>query len=1683
MVAISATGATNFTPPADAALSASGPSLFNLVFKTLAETPEITATNITDGSKTAYSQTLPAVVSGPFVKLQILLPGETAAPNTASGKTGTPDIQNAGAPFNVVVNAVDDNWNVVSTVTDEVAITNAVASNNASSVLPSNANLTAGTGTFSVTLRRADTDYQLIASNITEPAILASTSANFEVALGAFTKLLMVMPGETYAPGTPTGKTGTATAPVANVDYTVAVYGVDEYWNSISSTNMVAISATGATNFTPPADAALSASGPSLFNLVFKTLAETPEITATNITDGSKTAYSQTLPAVVSGPFVKLQILLPGETAAPNTASGKTGTPDIQNAGAPFNVVVNAVDDNWNVVSTVTDEVAITNAVASNNASSVLPSNANLTAGTGTFSVTLRRADTDYQLIASNITEPAVLASTSANFEVNRGEFTKLLITLPGETYAPGTLTGNVGSAAAQPAGGNISFEVRAVDDNWNFVNNVTDVVQLTTTDVTGSFTTNNLPLSAGTGTFTATLRAAGNTHTITVNDVTDNTKTSFTTNPITITAGDFEKLVLVLPGETAVQGIPAGKTGTPNSQVAGQPFSIFVKAVDAYGNTVTTVNDIVSFTATNDIYAQLPPNTALINGTLNSFATYRIGSSANDRALTVSNVTDNTKTASQSPNFVVNIGPYAGLLIVLPGETYLAGSPNGKTGLPANQAIGTSFNITVRAVDIAWNTILGITDEVGITSNDPSAVLPANTALIDGVNTGIPVTLNSASVSTKLTATNVTDGTKTPYTTGNITVVGASAANDYFRSAVLSGDWSNSASWESSSNNTTWQPSTQAPTIASRGIVVRNTHTINITDNLSIDDVVVESGAQVNLNGGTLTINNGAAAVDFLLEGTLVNNARPIVNTGSTLQVVDGGKYRHNFTVSSGTIPNLLWEYGSICEVSGYTTYNGTVAGSGQTFSNFVWNATAQTSGSTPVLSDAFSADNLTVVSTGAGALSIDFAIVYGNYTQTGGTLLISQGLNVSGNFAFNGGVFTPSANSIVTFDGISAQELSTTSTVRFPYVIFTNNATKSLGSGNFEITPTGVLILDPGTNLEANGHLTLTSNASSSARVEAIPSSSAIIGNVKVRRFLTGGDKAIYRTYRMLSSPIYDNGNASNRTYNYTQFINNMIVTGAGGATNGFDPSANNSPSAWTYESNDYVPLANINTPISVGRGAYLFYRGDRSNFTDKITPPFIDPESFAMTYEGTLNQQDVNVPLSSGYNLVGNPYASSIDWNSAGILKNQLLNNVIRIWNPATKSYATYDGSVGVPAGVGSNIIPAGQGFFVQSASASGSLTFTENAKVGTQAPVLLMSAPARDRLALQKVSVAPSANVTAAVPRTELRLTLKNQDNQFEEETAVLFQSGKAAQFNVAEDVSYIKDSREQKVFLSSLSSDSRKLVINYMPEISESSQVKFDIDKLNGNGNYQLQVKYKDVPAGYLVKLNDNLLGTTTNMPNGGTHTFSVDINNTASYGADRFSVSFENSGVLPVTYASFAVAKVSQGVSVKWKTLIESNNSKFVVERASDDRKYVQLHTEPAKGNNSSYAFIDKNPLIGNNYYRLLQIDNNGAENPTQPQVINYNGEVNGTLDIVGIFPNPVVSSFTVKYNGSLKANQQTLKIVNATGQVLLSKTVARANLLEGQEFDIANYASGLYIVEVYENGNQRVGQTKLVKQ
>src|SRR5207249_10744727 len=103
-------------------------------------------------------------------------------------------------------------------------------------------------------------------------------------------------------------------------------------------------------------------------------------LTASDVTDGTRAANTSPSITVNMGAMAKLQLLVPGETAAPGSATGKTGTPSIQTASIGYSVTVRAVDANWNLVNTSTHTVGITCA----DANDILPANAALVAGTGT---------------------------------------------------------------------------------------------------------------------------------------------------------------------------------------------------------------------------------------------------------------------------------------------------------------------------------------------------------------------------------------------------------------------------------------------------------------------------------------------------------------------------------------------------------------------------------------------------------------------------------------------------------------------------------------------------------------------------------------------------------------------------------------------------------------------------------------------------------------------------------------------------------------------------------------------------------------------------------------------------------------------------------------------------------------------------------------------------------------------------------------------------------------------------------------------------------------------------------------------------------------------------------------------------------------------------------------------------
>ena len=124
---------------------------------------------------------------------------------------------------------------------------------------------------------------------------------------------------------------------------------------------------------------------------------------------GSNAGYFRLSKPVAS----QLQVLLPGETNAPNTITGKIGTPDPQTVGAPFDITVNACDATWHIATSCSDTVRIT----SSDTSAGLPTDAALVKGTVTFSSFSNPfyfgSTGTWTITASDVTTSAVKSGTS----------------------------------------------------------------------------------------------------------------------------------------------------------------------------------------------------------------------------------------------------------------------------------------------------------------------------------------------------------------------------------------------------------------------------------------------------------------------------------------------------------------------------------------------------------------------------------------------------------------------------------------------------------------------------------------------------------------------------------------------------------------------------------------------------------------------------------------------------------------------------------------------------------------------------------------------------------------------------------------------------------------------------------------------------------------------------------------------------------------------------------------------------------------------------------------------------------------------------------------------------------------------------------------------------------------------
>ena len=623
-------------------------------------------------------------------------------------------------------------------------------------------------------------------------------------------------------------------------------------------------------------------------------------------------------------------------------------------------------------------------------------------------------------------------------------------------------------------------------------------------------------------------------------------------------------------------------------------------------------------------------------------------------------------------------------------------------------------------------------------------------------------------------------------------------------------------------------------------------------------------------------------------------------------------------------------------------------------------------------------------------------------------------------------------------------------------PASTFTGNTIKDLVISNSSgvtlkgpLSLTDVLTISSG-SLITGGFLTLTSTASATASVAPVVSNAAIpiSGNVTVERYVPGR-----RSYRLITSSVTTStaavlnageenlsiwGNWQNSANNVTGNTGSIITGGT--SADGFDQQTNY-PSLYTYNgiTRQYVGYTSANgkntkhTPLTAGTAYYMFIYGDRLNSIGASSPnsTVLKATGVLLTGDQTYNASSPT-PLStvSGrYTLLGNPFASPIDWTK---ISGTNLSGTYWGWDPnlsSTGGYVTvskagsvvliapFSGTVGL-----NQYIQSGQGFFVQTTGSSPTLTIREQDKVTTFNAQAFRTS---DALGINDM------------PLLAINLLFSNGvANVLADGALAAFNDGFSTGIDNA-DATKLEGNSEGI----SITNNGQLFSIDCRPAPKARDTLFLNIARLT-KPQYIFQIFARQMGTNGMAYLEDMYLHVIRPLSMTDTNNIVFNINpaDSASFSVNRFHIVFNSSVTLPVTFTEVSAMPKNSDIQVGWNVAGETGIRQYEVEHAIDGIHFTKIAAVPASNRHAteSYSWLDTNAAVGNNYYRIRAIQADGKI--LISKVIAVKVETASTD--IKVFPNPVTDKqITIRIN-SAEGGQYTLTLYNTIGLQIVKRTV-----------------------------------------
>jgi fibronectin-binding autotransporter adhesin len=955
------------------------------------------------------------------------------------------------------------------------------------------------------------------------------------------------------------------------------------------------------------------------------------------------------------------------------------------------------------------------------------------------------------------------------------------------------------------------------------------------------------------------------------------NGKLAVGTNTLTIDGAVTTTATNLITG-SATSNISFGGSGNSTfhmDQTSAAARTVATLTMNRTGNVITMGGAMISgttLTLTNGDLA-IGPNLLTINGTITSSATNALvgdGSSNITFASTGGNATLNLD--QTTPGTTNRLGT---LILDRTGNTLTMGTDvqtataltltNGKLGIGSNlltvdgAITHTATNLLVAngASNITFSTA-AVSPTLFLDQTTPGTTNGLGTLTLN--RSGQTLTMgNNLQTATALTLTNgkLIMGSNTLTINGAVTTSGTNALVANQSSNITFGGSGNSSFFLDQTTNGT---SNRLGTL-----------TIDRTSNTVTMGNAVQTATALTLTNGKLAIGANILTINGTLTSSGTNS---LVANGSSSDITFGNTGNATLFLDQTT--------------SGTTNRLGTL--------------TLNRTGNTITMGTSLQTATALTLTAGKLAMGSNTLTINGTLTNSATNSLVSNGsstITIGGTGALGNNVFLDQ-----TILGTSNRLTALTY----------NRASQTITLGD-TVEVTGAVTPTNGT-LATGNKLKLISNASGDALISA-GTGSYISGNVVVERFLPAKGS---RKWRFMASPVTSSTLAD--------WKKEIYITGPGGATNGFDSTASNQSGVYRYNeatitgnlNTGWVSAGNITDSLTPGKGFRIFVRGDRSPGTldgsvtiqNAVTMNVVNPVN-----TGTINMLPTftssGVLANDGWNLMGNPYPSPIDWNTfhdagrSGTLPNYSgtdyahLDAVVYVYDPSGNGYTSYNAFSGAFVGSLTNgVIPSGAAFWVKASAGSPTMSMKEIYKTNTAS--------------------------TAAVFKTEdeqKQFTIKllaATDEESYDETVIKYVNEATSGLD-AYDISKMYGA---EVNIASIGSDASFLSANYKPFNGKSDSIMLSIGIVK-SGSYMLEFNDPSIlVAGLPVYLVDLYTHQKVNITAGFSYPFTVDVNSAQTKGNERFAIVI---GTEPVTTATPEVAKTGSDRMYLFPTVITSDIS------------------------------------------------------------------------------------------------------------------------------------------------------------